>query len=86
MVYSAFLKQNYFFDCISKPLMQPDNKKGLANFANPLSLLEAAMRFERMNNGFADRCLSHLAMPPGKTPTGSTGLTGCTSVVSQKYQ
>jgi hypothetical protein len=22
------------------------------------------MRFELMNNGFADRCLSHLAMPP----------------------
>jgi hypothetical protein len=31
---------------------------------NPLSYLEAAMRFELMNNGFADRCLGHLAMPP----------------------
>ena len=33
---------------------------------NPLIFLEAAMRFELMNNGFADRCLSHLAMPPKK--------------------
>ena len=31
---------------------------------NPLILLEAATRFELVNNGFADRCLSHLAMPP----------------------
>ena len=26
--------------------------------------LEAAIGFEPMNNGFADRCLSLLAMPP----------------------
>jgi hypothetical protein len=26
--------------------------------------LEAATRFELVNNGFADRCLSHLATPP----------------------
>jgi hypothetical protein len=26
--------------------------------------LEAATGFEPVNNGFADRCLSHLAMPP----------------------
>jgi hypothetical protein len=26
--------------------------------------LEAASGFEPENNGFADRCLSHLAMPP----------------------
>ena len=32
--------------------------------AKPLILLEAATRFELVNNGFADRCLSHLAMPP----------------------
>ena len=32
--------------------------------ANPLISLEAATRFELVNNGFADRCLSHLAMPP----------------------
>jgi hypothetical protein len=31
---------------------------------NPLFSLEAAIGFEPMNNGFADRCLSHLAMPP----------------------
>ncbi len=29
-----------------------------------LHFLEAAIGFEPMNNGFADRCLSHLAMPP----------------------
>lgn len=28
--------------------------------------LEAASGFEPENNGFADRCLSHLAMPPKK--------------------
>ncbi len=33
----------------------------------PLKLLEAAIGFEPMNNGFADRCLSHLAMPPRET-------------------
>jgi hypothetical protein len=26
--------------------------------------VEAATGFEPVNNGFADRCLSHLAMPP----------------------
>jgi hypothetical protein len=32
---------------------------------NPsIILLEAATGFEPVNNGFADRCLSHLAMPP----------------------
>jgi hypothetical protein len=34
--------------------------------AKSLFLLEAAIGFEPMNNGFADRCLSHLAMPPKK--------------------
>jgi hypothetical protein len=32
--------------------------------ADLYDLLEAAIGFEPMNNGFADRCLSHLAMPP----------------------
>ena len=31
---------------------------------NPSHILEAATGFEPVNNGFADRCLSHLAMPP----------------------
>ena len=32
--------------------------------AAPRYDLEAATGFEPVNNGFADRCLSHLAMPP----------------------
>ena len=27
-------------------------------------MMEAAIRVELMNNGFADHCLSHLATPP----------------------
>ena len=36
-------------------------------------LMEAATGFEPVNNGFADRCLSHLAMPP-KLMERETGL------------
>ena len=32
--------------------------------AKSLKLLEAATGFEPVNNGFAVRCLSHLATPP----------------------
>jgi hypothetical protein len=32
--------------------------------------LEAATGFEPVNNGFADRCLSHLAMPPSISGAG----------------
>ena len=39
-------------------------KKELSVLTNSLKLLEAATGFEPVNNGFADRCLSHLAMPP----------------------
>ncbi len=41
--------------------------------ANLLVSLEAAIGFEPMNNGFADRCLNHLAMPPNKW-SGRTDL------------
>ena len=37
--------------------------------ANPLKSLEAATGFEPVNNGFADRCLSHLATPPFQKET-----------------
>jgi hypothetical protein len=47
--------------------------------------MEAAIGFEPMNNGFADRCLSHLAMPPkNKTQTGSTRLTGSIKKIQYK--
>ena len=38
--------------------------------ATPYFYLEAATGFEPVNNGFADRCLSHLAMPPEMTGAG----------------
>ena len=37
----------------------------------PGKALEAATGFEPVNNGFADRCLSHLAMPPAERKGGS---------------
>jgi hypothetical protein len=47
-------------------------KKGAArSIVQPLDhYLEAATGFEPVNNGFADRCLSHLAMPPLSTGAG----------------
>ena len=36
--------------------------------------VEAATGFEPVNNGFADRCLSHLAMPPIKIWSGKRDL------------
>ena len=36
--------------------------------------MEAAIGFEPMNNGFADRCLSHLAMPPLKKEQWNVGI------------
>ena len=47
--------------------------KGAALVANPLESLEAATGFEPVNNGFADRCLSHLAMPPKNTEYWKNG-------------
>ena len=43
-----------------------NKKRGRADDCCPLCGLEAASGFEPENNGFADRCLSHLAMPPMK--------------------
>ena len=50
-----------FYETIN---LQPKTKKDLPILAKSLKLLEAAIGFEPMNNGFADRCLSLLAMPP----------------------
>jgi hypothetical protein len=38
--------------------------KLLLSLGDSFLFLEAATGFEPVNNGFADRCLSHLAMPP----------------------
>ena len=51
-------------------------KKGCIVFrdATLFLSLEAAPGLEPGNNGFADRCLSHLAMPPKKQWSGRTDL------------
>ena len=44
-------------------------------YGKRLNEMEAAPGFEPGNNGFADRCLSHLAMPPEKIKwSGRTDL------------
>jgi hypothetical protein len=47
-----------------------EKKRTLRDTAKSLILLEAATGFEPVNNGFADRCLSHLAMPPSFSGAG----------------
>ncbi len=50
---------------------------------NPSHILEAATGFEPVNNGFADRCLSHLAMPPlFKKMERETGLEPATTTLA----
>ena len=44
-------------------------KMGVSERHIPHFTVEAATGLEPVNNGFADRCLSHLAMPP-KTGAG----------------
>jgi hypothetical protein len=39
-----------------------------------LDFVEAATGFEPVNNGFADRCLSHLAMPPKRMESWNVGI------------
>ena len=46
------------------------NQKGSELISPDPLFLEAATGFEPVNNGFADRCLSHLAMPPLSTGAG----------------
>jgi hypothetical protein len=43
---------------------RPETNKGSLEWAKPLILKEAAPGLEPGNKGFADLCLSHLAMPP----------------------
>jgi hypothetical protein len=45
--------------------------------------MEAAPRFELGNNGFADRCLSHLAMPPFKKMERANGFEPSTSTLAR---
>ncbi len=56
---------------MGQPPRMNERGKPVCHEFNPLKLLEAATGFEPVNNGFADRCLSHLAMPPFKTGAGN---------------
>ncbi len=49
----------------------------------PLCFLEAATRLELVNNGFADRCLSHLAMPPVEELERANGFEPSTSTLAR---
>ena len=60
-----------------------EKKNGLAKTANPLKLQEAAPGFEPGNKGFADLCLSHLAMPPFKER--ETGFEPATSTLARLH-
>jgi hypothetical protein len=51
--------------------LQPERKKGASRRSLPPLRLEAAPGLEPGNNGFADRCLSHLAMPPFEEKNGA---------------
>ena len=62
---------------------QPENKNGLTKTVNPSKSLEAAPGFEPGNKGFADLCLSHLAMPPFKER--ETGFEPATSTLARLH-
>ncbi len=63
---TVFSNRDYFDKLKKGYEKQSLNEKGATLYikSTPLFLLEAASGFEPENNGFADRCLSHLAMPP----------------------
>jgi hypothetical protein len=63
LIYNVFLNRNCrtVIALLSPPARK---KRGQAEIRCPLGGLEAAPGLEPGNNGFADRCLSHLAMPP----------------------
>jgi hypothetical protein len=59
-------------------------KKGRAEDCCPPYDLEAAPGLEPGNNGFADRCLSHLAMPPfGEKMERANGFEPSTSTLAR---
>jgi len=60
--HSAYLESQK--GTISGTVEDFEQKKVAADEGNHLNFMEAATGFEPVNNGFADRCLGHLAMPP----------------------
>ena len=65
------------------PNLHPTKNREWPKMANSLISLEAATRLELVNNGFADRCLSHLAMPPVYILERANGLEPSTSTLAR---
>ncbi len=69
------MEKDIFGEDGSKIAAENEKRANPANSkTNPLCSLEAATGVEPVNNGFADRCLSHLAMPPYHLLERETGL------------